>query len=750
MRKRTKKKNNKIKKMLTVLPLMAIMLTPHIANGQPPIITETDGAIIEVTLGNPYVDMGENRYAIYPGTPIMITLLPIYRPGMTSLLYRIESMGDEGEWTDITMAVQGHTAHHTFTIPEECHHQLSYHYTGEVFNEESQEYEHYDIYAHNIATFYVTGGPPHINKEIGEPIYILENNEGYYATNRTPVTIDTDFGCLPGGRTYINNGSGKTEITGMTPYTHHFTDECTHWLNITATDIFGRTSYENETFHIDNHAPAIHKTITGEYREIQEGKEYGAQQGTSITVTVTGGHCPAVMTRYNTGGGWNTIKSLPFTYTFEEECTHWINITTNDLLGQTRYDNQTFHIDSTPPSTWMTWELDYYNQYINQYTEFIIEGEDPICPECPWALNYMIDGPDNSIYNSGTSFTACNREWRTTPHNTPIAFQIRDENGGIQDGSYTIEFYGTDCAGNTEEAIHRYTFHTDIHPPVTRIRYMGNTYNGSDGMFIDDETRVILEGEDLESGLKIIKYRTGDDQPSWTYEKPFTIEQEGKHDMTYYGRDWIGNTEKANRETVTVDTTPPETHIALEGDTYIVNGETIITEDTLIHMSPIDMGSGIRETRYRIGNGEWQTPDGHGYIKTPLEEPAEIEYYSTDNMGNTEETQNISLSIDIQNPRIHISTPCEGYLTIYGRPLVKTEKTILIGKATLEMDASDDTQIKRMAIYIDDEPRTQSTTGHISFEWNTFSLKKHTIQTDAEDITGKTTTKTLEVLYLNL
>ena len=58
------------------------------------------------------------------------------------------------------------------------------------------------------------------------------------------------------------------------------------------------------------------------------------------------------------GGTWSAWQdisgSLPYTYHFSEDCLHYLEIRAYDCLGNEVVDNETFHGDSTPPTTTKT------------------------------------------------------------------------------------------------------------------------------------------------------------------------------------------------------------------------------------------------------------------------------------------------------------------------------------------------------------------------------------------------------------
>ncbi|KAA0009568.1 MAG: hypothetical protein FE041_05815, partial [Thermoplasmata archaeon] len=106
-------------------------------------------------------------------------------------------------------------------------------------------------------TVYVDNSPPIITKEIGSPYVQVSPNQDYWVNLSTEINITAvDDGC--------NGGVGLLNLkyriwndgtwSSWTDYTGNFTfsEECTHYLEINATDLLGNSIIDNETFHVDN------------------------------------------------------------------------------------------------------------------------------------------------------------------------------------------------------------------------------------------------------------------------------------------------------------------------------------------------------------------------------------------------------------------------------------------------------------------------------------------------------------------
>ena len=184
----------------------------------------------------------------------------------------------------------------------------------------------------------------------------------YWVSCRTPITIDAyDIGCCGtlSRVAYSVNGGNWIEILDMIPYTFSFTEDCEHVLSIVAEDCFGRRTYDNETFYVDCTEPEIMKTVGDPNCTIVPGEEYCVTSETPIMFYAEDRGCMGGVgldvTEFNvwydgSWGGWTPLENLsgePLYLT--DQCTHYLLIRSTDFLGNVIEDNETFHVDDTPP-----------------------------------------------------------------------------------------------------------------------------------------------------------------------------------------------------------------------------------------------------------------------------------------------------------------------------------------------------------------------------------------------------------------
>jgi len=147
--------------------------------------------------------------------------------------------------------------------------------------------------------------------------------------------------------------------------------------------------------------------------------------------------------------------------------------------------------------------------------------------------------------------------------------------------------------------------------------------------------------------------------------------------------------------TVFTDTQAPLTSIYFNEDTATV---TLIAVDL-----PLDKGVGVDATYYKIDGGATQT---YGGPFTISEGSHTVEYWSVDNNDNEESHKSATLLVDTTPPVVTITSPKEGYLYLFGSPIMKrilSEKTLCIGKVPVEATATDASGIMTVLFKYDGE-----------------------------------------------
>ncbi|MGG3466031.1 hypothetical protein ABES02_00380 [Neobacillus pocheonensis] len=226
------------------------------------------------------------------------------------------------------------------------------------------------------------------------------------------------------------------------------------------------------------------------------------------------------------------------------------------------------------------------------------------------ATYYSIDGAD---FNEGTSLTV------------------------EKEGKHEVTFYSVDNAGNIEEK-HTVAVNVDKTAPTTvsnlEEKWQTNTVN------------VELTATDDLSGVKTTYYSI--DGADFNEGTSFTVEKEGKHEVTFYSVDNAGNIEDKHTVVVNVDKAAPTTVSNVEDKWY--------TDTVNVELTATDDLSGVKATYYSI--------DGAAFIEGTLlkvekEGKHTLTFYSTDNAGNIEAKHTVEVNVDKTVPTIKADLPTE-------------------------------------------------------------------------------------------
>jgi len=371
------------------------------------------------------------------------------------------------------------------------------------------------------------------------------------------------------------------------------------------------------------------------------------------------------------------------TFTFEEECKHYLEIVATDLLGNTVVDNETFFVDDTPPEIIKTVgdpNIPIVGDHAGDYwvscaTPITINANDLGCCNVLENVSYRINGGP----------------WTIITNSLPRTFHF------LGDCIHTLEIYAEDCLGNSETDIE--TFYVDCQPPIVE-KEVGDpkcTQGLPEGdYYVTKDTRIWINATENytfaecavnEIHMLVGVWYDGVWQYTWYNETgcdgwirvDFTFDELGVgddcvHYVTYYVVDKLGNYVEDN-ETFYVDSTPPETVKSFDGPTYD-DDYWLRDHDTWVILNTTDLEepcvSGAKYLHVELwwaSNGDdidtllWtrdiydgdlqnDTDDDYGEIqyKFQIDEDClhEIRWYSVDCLGNKEECseQQVNLFFD--------------------------------------------------------------------------------------------------------
>ena len=163
---------------------------------------------------------------------------------------------------------------------------------------------------------------------------------------------------------------------------------------------------------------------------------------------------------------------------------------------------------------------------------------------------------------------------------------------------------------------------------------------------ISSPVSVTLNAVDHISGVASTSYRINDG-PVQTYTTTFPLTNDGVYNIEYWSVDVAGNTETHKTFIMRIDSTAPHTQAFLSGSAG-TNGW--YGSDVEVSLSATDNVSGVQSTFYRIDDGAIQDYSGP-FVISALGQHT-VEYWSVDNLKNTEVAQSVAVNVDTIAPSI--------------------------------------------------------------------------------------------------
>lgn len=480
--------------------------------------------------------------------------------------------------------------------------------------------------------------------------------------------------------------------------------EGNYTLKITATDSSGNATVKEIHFVIDKTPPAI--SVSG----IEKGKYYSSDVTPVISVSDTNLQSTESLLNGSAYASGSVITA---------EGTYELKINTVDKAGNQSSDTYVFYIDKTKPTSSITIGDP---KFINS-TDVFVKNSTP----------FTLTGKDEGTVNSGLGkleYRLNNSEWNVYS----ALFALT----GLSDGIVVINYRAIDSAGNAEE-FQTVTVKTDNTPPVTTANVGSPKYVGANGVVsISPLTEITLTAEDALSGVSKTEYMIGNGQ--WTIYAPFKLNTEGMHTIKYRSSDNLGNVEAEKILEVVVDTTAPVSTINIGDPQYKKDEKLYISASTEISISAVDTGSASVKTEYKIDNSVFMTYTTPITLASYAEGQHTITYRSTDNIGNVETEQTITVTLDNASPQTTISA---------SDPLIDGVTNIGSPKTMFALASTDNLSgVKEMKYKIDSGAWK---TYMADFGLSSLSVGTHTISYKSVDnVLNEETEKTITLKLINI
>lgn len=311
-------------------------------------------------------------------------------------------------------------------------------------------------------------------------------------------------------------------------------------------------------------------------------------------------------------------------------------------------------VDRAPPTTSISVGTPQYsvgNLHVGAETEFTLTSSDIHSGVA--GSEYRIDGGSWSAY---APFTL----------------------NGLSDGTHIIGFRSFDNLNNVETE-QELSLVIDNTAPLTTISVENPQYTGAGLLYVTGATGMTLSATDNLSGVATTEYRI--DAGVWTPYAPFNLAglSDGEHSIGYRSTDSMRNLEVAQTLRLVVDNAAPASTLQIMQPQTNSLDRLYVTSMTSFELSASDALAGVTKLEYRIDGTAWTE-----YAPFTIDREGEhlIGYRSTDNLGNQEVEQTVSVTVDNTPPVTEIA---------YGTPqFVAADGTIYVGGTTaFTLTASD-------------------------------------------------------------
>ena len=342
--------------------------------------------------------------------------------------------------------------------------------------------------------------------------------------------------------------------------------------------------------------------------DIPDGDKGWYLSSVQVAFSATDSLCGVASIKYRIdGGSWKDYPS-PFTLS---DCEHTIEYYSVDNAGnQENMKSQAIKIDTVKPEPTISLSgIQGNNGWYISTVQVTLSATDTCSGVDYW--RYRIDGGSWQDYSLPFTLSDC---------------------------EHKIEYYCVDNAGN-QGTTKSEDVRIDTVKPETDIILSGT--EGENGWYTTP-VQVTLSPTDSCSEVASTQYRV--DSGSWQeYSSPFTL-SDCEHKVEYYSVDGAGNQETTKSEDFRIDTVKSETDIVLSG-TEGENGW--YTTPVQVTLSPTDSCSEVASTQYRVDSGSWQE---YSSPFTLSDCERNVEYYSVDGAGNTENTKSRLVKVDTIDP----------------------------------------------------------------------------------------------------
>lgn len=233
---------------------------------------------------------------------------------------------------------------------------------------------------------------------------------------------------------------------------------------------------------------------------------------------------------------------------------------------------------------------------------------------------------------------------------------------------YQLTYFATDYIG-LDSIKYEKNIRIDDTAPSTIIQSNLDIVKIGEKLYFDSRYKLSWRGIDSKSGVKETFVTVNGN--ILKDHSDFSIKDDGIYIVEYYSVDHLGNTERINKKELISpipDRTAPKSKIVFSYDPLIIDDAFYAKSDINLLIKSKDLisgadsyASGVNKTMYSVNNEPFNE-----YYSNEIsfkEGVNTLEYYSIDNIGNTEAVNKLTITIDDTSPESSVLFDTKGITT---------------------------------------------------------------------------------------
>jgi hypothetical protein len=238
--------------------------------------------------------------------------------------------------------------------------------------------------------------------------------------------------------------------------------------------------------------------------------------------------------------------------------------------------------------------------------------------------------------------------------------KVEDYLRPLPGGRHVIEYRAVDMVGNESE-VSSFSVEVDNLPPETSWRTKPQLVNFRGNLFGPRGLLLKFFPDDNLSGVENIELDINNEMLPGVVkgeDESMKMVKEGRYLLTYFSIDRVKNSERAKELVFTIDGTPPEVDLSIEGPQHEGMARLYISGSSVIHIDAQDEVSGVN--RIELSRNGQPFIAYQGPIKGLAQGVSQITYLAVDNVGNASNKKDIRITVDNTPPEVWIAQGNEG------------------------------------------------------------------------------------------